>query len=82
MVAAAVRTAQLSSLLVLAALALVPAGAAAQNPWLERRVLNIAHQGGEDEFPSNTLYAFRQRSVPAPTCSSSTSASRATARSS
>jgi glycerophosphoryl diester phosphodiesterase len=27
---------------------------------LERRVLNIAHQGGEDEFPSNTLYAFRK----------------------
>jgi glycerophosphoryl diester phosphodiesterase len=23
-------------------------------------VLNIAHQGGEDEFPSNTLYAFKQ----------------------
>ena len=34
----------------------------AQNPWLKKRVLNIAHQGGEDEFPSNTLYAF-QRSV-------------------
>jgi glycerophosphoryl diester phosphodiesterase len=30
------------------------------NPWLKRRVLNIAHQGGEDEFPSNTLYAFRK----------------------
>jgi glycerophosphoryl diester phosphodiesterase len=30
------------------------------NPWLGRRVLNIAHQGGEDEFPSNTLYAFRR----------------------
>jgi glycerophosphoryl diester phosphodiesterase len=37
----------------------VPAGGNA-NPWLERRVLNIAHQGGEDEFPSNTLYAFRK----------------------
>ena len=23
-------------------------------------MLNIAHQGGEDEFPSNTLYAFRR----------------------
>jgi glycerophosphoryl diester phosphodiesterase len=45
---------------------LLPAApAAAQgNPWLERRVLNIAHQGGEDEFPSNTLYAFK-RSVKA-----------------
>ena len=33
----------------------------APNPWIEReRPLNIAHQGGEDEFPSNTLYAFRK----------------------
>src|SRR6266496_5893076 len=37
-----------------------PAPAGTTNPWLERRVLNIAHQGGEDEFPSNTLYAFRK----------------------
>jgi glycerophosphoryl diester phosphodiesterase len=38
----------------------VPAAAgAATNPWLERQPLNIAHQGGEDEFPSNTMYAFR-----------------------
>jgi glycerophosphoryl diester phosphodiesterase len=49
----------------LALVLLVPAAApAADNPWLERRVLNIAHQGGEDEFPSNTLYAFK-RSVKA-----------------
>jgi glycerophosphoryl diester phosphodiesterase len=41
--------------------AATPASAGeAPNPWLERRVLNIAHQGGEDEFPSNTLYAFRK----------------------
>jgi glycerophosphoryl diester phosphodiesterase len=52
---------------VLTALVLLPAGlllgapaAAADNPWLAQRVLNIAHQGGEDEFPSNTLYAFKQ----------------------
>ena len=38
----------------------LPAAASAQNPWLEKRVLNIAHQGGEDEFPSNTLYAFKK----------------------
>src|SRR5215216_7434714 len=39
---------------------LLPASApAADNPWLAERVLNIAHQGGEDEFPSNTLYAFK-----------------------
>jgi glycerophosphoryl diester phosphodiesterase len=38
----------------------VSAGAAA-NPWIETaRPLNIAHQGGEDEFPSNTMYAFRR----------------------
>ena len=54
------RTVLLSSLLALVALALIPAGAGAQNPWLKKRVLNIAHQGGEDEFPSNTLYAFRR----------------------
>jgi glycerophosphoryl diester phosphodiesterase len=31
----------------------------AGNPWLTRRVLNIAHQGGEIEAPSNTLFAFK-----------------------
>ncbi|MCW2958676.1 MAG: glycerophosphodiester phosphodiesterase [Solirubrobacterales bacterium] len=43
-----------------AAVALPAATTTAQaaNPWLAKRVLNIAHQGGEDEFPSNTLYAF------------------------
>lgn len=35
-----------------------PAGAA--NRWIEPRPLVIAHQGGEDEYPSNTMYAFRQ----------------------
>ena len=38
-----------------------PAAASAQladNPWLERKPLNIAHQGGEIEAPSDTLYAF------------------------
>jgi glycerophosphoryl diester phosphodiesterase len=44
----------------------------AESPWLEARVLNIDHQGGEDEFPSNTLYAFKRWSRPARTCSSST----------
>ena len=29
------------------------------NPWLERRILNISHQGGEIEAPSNTLYALK-----------------------
>lgn len=30
------------------------------NPWLERRVLNYAHQGGAREAPSSTLFALRQ----------------------
>ncbi len=46
----------------LLALAL-PAGSSAvypnPNPWLTKRFLNIAHQGGEDEAPSNTLFAFK-----------------------
>jgi glycerophosphoryl diester phosphodiesterase len=46
------------SLLALAVAA--PAAGAASNPWLEQRPLNIAHQGGEDEFPSNTMYAFER----------------------
>lgn len=29
------------------------------NPWLERRVLNYAHQGGAKEEPSSTLHAIR-----------------------
>jgi glycerophosphoryl diester phosphodiesterase len=50
--------------LALTLLLLSAAPASAQNPWLQRRVLNIAHQGGEAEFPSNTMYAF-QHSVKA-----------------
>jgi glycerophosphoryl diester phosphodiesterase len=30
------------------------------NPWLQRRVLNFAHQGGAREAPSSTLMALRQ----------------------
>jgi glycerophosphoryl diester phosphodiesterase len=48
------------SLSALALAAASPAAAgAATNPWLEQQPLNIAHQGGEDEFPSNTMYAFK-----------------------
>jgi glycerophosphoryl diester phosphodiesterase len=32
----------------------------APNPWLESRVLNMAHSGGEDEAPMNTIYAFER----------------------
>jgi glycerophosphoryl diester phosphodiesterase len=42
---------------VLAVLAVAPSAHAA-NPWIESTPLDIAHQGGEDEFPSNTMYAF------------------------
>jgi len=37
-----------------------PVASAAKNPWIEKTPLDIAHQGGEDEFPSNTMYAFRR----------------------
>jgi glycerophosphoryl diester phosphodiesterase len=30
------------------------------NPWLERRVVSYAHQGGAWESPSSTLFAIRQ----------------------
>ncbi|MBX5470080.1 MAG: glycerophosphodiester phosphodiesterase [Thermoleophilaceae bacterium] len=46
--------------LVLAALAAPSGAAAASNPWLAKRFLDMAHQGGEDEFPSNTMFAFRK----------------------
>ena len=43
------------------ALLVLPASADTGNPWLdERTFINMAHQGGEDEFPSNTMYAFRE----------------------
>ncbi len=43
------------------ALAVPVAPVQAANPWIQKtRPLNIAHQGGEDEFPSNTMYAFRK----------------------
>lgn len=47
--------------LLLAASAPLPAAAGPldPNPWLDRRILNIAHQGGEIEAPSNTLFAFK-----------------------
>jgi glycerophosphoryl diester phosphodiesterase len=32
----------------------------AENPWLDRRVLNYAHQGGALEAPSSTLFALRR----------------------
>ena len=47
----------------LAILLVVPLAAAAvplaANPWLGLPPLNMAHQGGETEAPSDTMYAFR-----------------------
>lgn len=43
-----------------AASAQEPAAGPADNPWLAERVINFAHQGGEDELPSNTLFAYRE----------------------
>ncbi|MGH2954705.1 MAG: glycerophosphodiester phosphodiesterase [Solirubrobacterales bacterium] len=45
---------------VLAASAQSVAAQSSANPWLERRVIDLAHQGGEWEAPSNTIYAFRR----------------------
>jgi glycerophosphoryl diester phosphodiesterase len=47
-------------LAVVALLVVAPAAGAATNPWIEKTPLDIAHQGGEDEFPSNTMYAFER----------------------
>jgi len=47
--------------ILLIAFGALAAPAQGANPWIEKRApLNIAHQGGEDEFPSNTMYAFRK----------------------
>ena len=51
------RTLTIATLLLLAG----PAGtASAANRWSTSEPWVIAHQGGEDEFPSNTLYAFKK----------------------
>ena len=54
------RIAVLPVLLSLVLLGLAAAPAHARNLWRQVPTWNIAHQGGEDEFPSNTLYAFRK----------------------
>jgi glycerophosphoryl diester phosphodiesterase len=46
----------------LLALALAPSAGAVSpdpNPWLQKRFLVMAHQGGEDEAPSNTMFALK-----------------------
>jgi glycerophosphoryl diester phosphodiesterase len=46
--------------LALMALLLAATPAQSKNRWLGDGVMNMAHQGGEDEFPSNTMFAFRK----------------------
>ena len=48
-----------ASCLLAGALGPVAAGASDTN-WLGLRHLNIAHQGGENEAPSNTMYAYER----------------------
>lgn len=46
-------------LALLGAAAMAPTAAYGANPWLQQRgILNMAHQGGEMEAPSSTMYAF------------------------
>ena len=45
--------------LIAAALAAPAVADAQSNRWLSERVINFAHQGGEDELPSNTMFALR-----------------------
>jgi glycerophosphoryl diester phosphodiesterase len=44
----------------LATLALASPAAAQDRDWLAERVMNFAHQGGEDELPSNTMFAYKE----------------------
>jgi glycerophosphoryl diester phosphodiesterase len=48
-----------ASIVAVAFAALAPQ-AAAQESWTAYRTLNIAHQGGEAEAPSNTMYAYKR----------------------
>lgn len=48
------------SLALLIGLALPERALAGPTDWRELRTLNIAHQGGEDEAPSNTMYALER----------------------
>src|SRR5215470_19279648 len=36
------------------------AAVADPNPWPQQRFLNMAHAGGENEAPANTMYAFKR----------------------
>ena len=46
--------------LALALFPLTASAAAAETDWTALRQIDIAHQGGEDEAPSNTMYAYER----------------------
>lgn len=57
---APMRSSAVLVLAVLATISLAGPASGASNRWRQPRTWTIAHQGGEDESPSNTLYAFRR----------------------
>jgi glycerophosphoryl diester phosphodiesterase len=55
-------TGVIGATVVAAALVIAPVASAVSpdpNPWLQKRFLVMAHQGGEDEAPSNTMFALK-----------------------
>ena len=56
----AVRRASLLGLLLGALCAPATPAFAAETEWMRLRTLHIAHQGGEDEVPSATMYSFER----------------------
>ena len=53
----------LLALAMIAVLALPSSAVASGTDWLGKRTMNIAHQGGEDEAPSNTMHAYTGQTV-------------------
>jgi glycerophosphoryl diester phosphodiesterase len=52
----------ITAIALLAAVVFIPSAGAVvpdPNPWLQSRFLVMAHQGGEDEAPSNTMFALK-----------------------
>lgn len=52
--------ASLSTLLLAVGTTTAASAPATDNPWLGQRVMDMAHSGGEDEAPMNTMYAFER----------------------
>ncbi|HEY7150895.1 MAG TPA: hypothetical protein VH391_04375, partial [Solirubrobacterales bacterium] len=52
----------IAAIALLAAVVMSPSAGAVSpnpNPWLQKHFLVMAHQGGEDEAPSNTMFALK-----------------------